>query len=444
MFIKIKSLRFKFVVALQTITIATCIAQHNPDPAPKQSKKILIMNATAHIGNGNFVENSVIGMIDGKITLIADARLIRMDMSAYDTIIYASGMHAYPGFIACNSTLGLLELDYLRQTNDTKETGTFKPSVRSVISYNTDSEIIPTVRSNGVLMGQITPRGGVISGTSSVVQFDAWNWEDAILREDDGVHLNWPTVYHRHSDKGVVKLEKVKTYDQQLREIQTFFSEALAYCNSKSPSATEVRFEALRHLFDGTKNLYIHANDNKQILEAIGFAKQLKISKTVIIGGEEAYLVADHLKENNIPVILSRVHSLPSFAEDDLDQFYKLPKLTFEAGIVFCLQNEGDMERMGTRNLPFYAGTAVAYGLPYEEAVKSLSLNAAIILGIDKTCGSLESGKDATLFISSGDALDMRTNNLKYAFIQGREIDLSSKQTELYEKYKKKYDQGKK
>lgn len=438
------SVKIIAIPAMMLFTAKAGIGQNNPDPAPSQSKKILIMNATAHIGNGDVIENSVIGMIDGKLSIIADARLIRMDMSAYDSVIDASGMHAYPGFIACNSTLGLLELDYLRQTNDTRETGTFKPSVRSVISYNTDSEIIPTVRSNGVLMGQITPRGGVISGTSSVVQFDAWNWEDAIIHEDDGVHLNWPTVYHRHYDKGVVKLEKVKTYDQQLREIETFFSDASAYCKSKSVSATEVRFEALRSIFDGTKNLYIHADDNKQILEAIGFIKQHKIARPVLVGGEEAYLVAGPVKENNIPVILARVHSLPNFAEDDVDLFYKIPKLTYDAGIKFCLQNEGDMERMGTRNLPFYAGTAVAYGLPYEEAVKSLSLNAASILGIDKTCGSLESGKDATLFISAGDALDMRTNNVKYAFIQGRQIDLSSKQTELYDKFKKKYDTQKK
>lgn len=436
--------RFCLTIALIIVNLVHLSAQNNPAPAPAQSKSILILNATAHIGNGDVIENSAIGFSNGKLTLIADARLIRIDMSAYDTIIDAAGMHAYPGFIAPNSTLGLLELDYLRQTNDTRETGTFKPSVRSVISYNTDSEIIPTVRSNGVLMGQITPRGGVISGTSSVVQFDAWNWEDAVIREDDGVHLNWPGVYHRHYDKGTIKFEKVKTYDQQLQEIKSFFTDARAYCNAEKPVLTEVRYEALRNIFSGKANLYIHADDSKQILEAIGFASEFKLPNIVIVGGEEAYLVAEQLVAGKIPVILSRLHALPNYEEDDVDQMYKLPKLTFDAGITFCLQNEGSMERMGTRNLPFYGGTAVAYGLPYEEAVKSLTLNAAKILGIDKTCGSLESGKDATLFISTGDALDMKSNNLVYAFIQGRQTDLTSKQTELYEKYKQKYDAGKK
>ncbi len=416
-------------------------AQQNPTPASVQKKSVLIMNAKAHIGNGEVIENSAIGFKDGKITMVADARVIRLSADAYDTTIYADGMHVYPGFIACNSTLGLLELDAIRPSNDQAETGTYKPSIRAAIAFNTDSEIIPTVRSNGVLMGQITPRGGVISGTSSVMQFDAWNWEDAIIREDDGVHLNWPAVYHKHFDKGKVSIEKVKTYDQQLQEIQTFFSEARAYCNVKKPSLTEVRFEALRQVLEGKQNLYVHADDAKSITEAINFKVQMGIQKMVIIGGYDAIEVAKLLNDHAVPVMIQRLHSLPEFNEDDVDLPYKLPKLLFDAGVTFCIQNEGSMERMGTRNLPFLAGTAVAYGLPYEEAVRSITQTPAKILGVDSTCGTLESGKDATFFISSGDALDMRTNALTAAFIQGRMIDLSSKQTQLYEKYKKKYSE---
>lgn len=419
-------------------------AQQNPTPSPKQSKSVLILNGIAHIGNGEKIENSAIGFKDGKLTLVADARVIRIDMSAYDTIIYADGAHIYPGFIATNSTLGLLELDLVRQTNDESETGTFKPSIRSAISYNTDSEIIPTVRSNGVLMGQITPRGGVISGTSSVMQFDAWNWEDALIREDDGVHLNWPGVYHRHYDKGKISIEKVKTYDQQLREIQSFFRDAKAYCSAGKQTLIDLRFAALCDVLSGKKILYVHASDAKAMTEAINFKVEFSIPKMVIIGGYDAYLIADQLVSHNIPIMLERIHSLPRFNEDDVDLPYKLPKLLYDAGIKFCIQNEGDMERMGARNLPFHAGTAVTYGLPYEEAVRALTLAPAQILGIDETCGSLESGKDATLFISSGDALDMKSNAVTAAFIQGRLIDLSSKQTELYHKYKKKYDEQKK
>jgi imidazolonepropionase-like amidohydrolase len=417
------------------------MGQQIPEVAPPQTKSVLIMNGIAHLGNGQVLENSAIGFENGKFTLVADARTIRLASGAFDTTIDASGMHVYPGFIACNSTLGLAELDQVKQSVDVSETGTFKPGVRSAISYNTDSEITPTIRSNGVLMGQITPRGGVVSGTSSVMQFDAWNWEDAIIREDDGVHVNWPAVYHRHWDKGKISIEKVKSYDQQRTEIVTFFKEASAYCNVKNPAIREVRFEALRGVFAGEKTLYVHADDAKAILEAVNFKQELNIKKMVIVGGYDAIHVASALIENGVPVMLRRVHDLPFYDQDDVDLPFKLPYLLYSKGVKFCLQNAGDMERMGARNLPFYGGTAVAFGLPYEEAVRSLSLSAAEILGISETTGSIESGKDATLFISSGDALDMRTNQLLHAFIQGRKIDLSNKQTELYQKYKKKYDQ---
>jgi imidazolonepropionase-like amidohydrolase len=419
-------------------------AQQNPTPAPKQTKSILIMNGIAHIGDGTVIENSAIGIKDGKLDMVADARVIRLAANAYDTTIDASGMHVYPGFIATNSTLGLLELDAIKPSNDVAETGAFKPSIRAAIAYNTDSEIIPTVRSNGILMAQITPRGGVISGSSSVMQLDAWNWEDALIKEDDGIHLNWPAVYHKHVEKGKVLIEKVKTYDQQLSEIQTFFKEAAAYCNIEKPEITEVRFEGLREVLAGKQNLYVHADDVKSITEAIHFKQAMKIKKLVIVGGYDAHLVANLLIENNVAVMLRRTHELPIFAEDDVALPYKLPYMLYKAGVKFCLQNEGDMERMGLRNLPFLTGTAVAYGLPYEEAVKAITLSPAQIIGIAEQCGTLTAGKDATLFISKGDALDMRTNALTNAFIQGRMIDLSSKQSQLYDKYKTKYEQEKK
>ena len=429
-----------FLLTILVMVCASGFAQQNPTVAPKQSQSILIINATAHLGNGSMIENAAIGFRNGKLDLVADGKLIKLAANAYDVTIDASGQHVYPGFIATNSTLGLNELDAIRPSSDFAETGAYKPGIRSAIAYNTDSEIIPTVRFNGVLMGQITPRGGVISGTSSVMQFDAWNWEDALIKADDGVHLNWPSVFHKHYDKGKVSVEKVKTYDQQLREIQTFFNEARAYCAVKNAPLQELRFEGLRGVFSGSQKLYVHADDAKAIQEAINFKVSQQVQHMVIVGGYDAHLVADQLKQHDVPVLLRRLHDLPMYAEDDVDLPYKLPAMLQAAGVTFALQNEGDMERMGARNLPFYAGTAVAYGLPYEEAVRSLTQTPAKILGIEAQCGTLEVGKDATLFISAGDALDMRTNALTRAFIQGRSIVLRSKQTELYEKYKQKYD----
>lgn len=409
--------------------------QFNPAPAPVQEKSVLIMNAVAHIGDGQHIDNSVIGFKEGKITLVADARMVRIDMTAYDTIIYAEGKHVYPGFIASNSTLGLHEMDAVRAQNDVAEVGTFKPSVRSAVAFNTDSEIIPTVKSNGVLLGQITPRGGTISGNSSVMHFDAWNWEDAIIREDDGIHLNWPQVYHRHYEKGKMSIDKVKTYDQQLTEISLFFNEAKAYAAVSQPAVLEVRLEALKPLFNGKKTLYVHADDIKAISEALRFKREMGIPEMAIVGGYDSWMIAEELKKEKVGVMLGRIHDLPVLTGDDVDLPFKLPAMLFERGVLFCFQNEGDMERMGTRNLPFHAGTAVAYGLPYEEAVKGLTLNAAVLLGIDQRLGSLEAGKDATLFISAGDALDMMTNKVEHAFIEGRHLDLRDKHKILYERY---------
>ncbi|MEN9348693.1 MAG: amidohydrolase family protein [Flavobacteriales bacterium] len=429
----------KLYTLFALLVVLSAAAQPTILPAPQQTKSMLIMNATAHVGNGEVIENSAIGIKDGKIVLAADARLIRLDMSAYDTIIYASGQHVYPGFIAPNSTLGLVEVEAVRATRDFSEVGTFKPSVRSIIAYNTDSEVIPTVRSNGVLMIQVTPRSGIVSGTSSVVQLDAWNWEDAVVKLDDGVHLNWPSMHHKHNDKGKTKIELMKNYDQQLTEIHSFFNEAKAYLQNKTTTEKEIRFEALRGIFEGSQVLYVHADDTKQIGEAIAFKREMKLSKVVIVGGYDSWLMTKELKEENIGVMLPRVHSLPMYNEDEVNLPYQLPARLYKAGVKFCFQNQGDMEAMGTRNLPFLAGTAVTYGLPYEEAIRALTLSAAEMMGCGDTVGSIEVGKDATLFISKGDALDMLTNDVQLALIQGRIIDLTSKQTDLYEKYMKKY-----
>ena len=159
----------------------------------------------------------------------------------------------------------------------------------------------------------------------------------------------------------------------------------------------------------------------------------------VIVGGYDSWMITDMLKENDVAIVLRRVHGLPERQEDDVNLPFKLPKMLHDAGVLVCLENSGDMEAMGTRNLPFYAGTAAAYGIEKETALQLITLNTAKILGIDKTCGSLEVGKDATLFISEGDALDMRTNKVISAFIQGRSLDLDNHQEKLYRKYSKKY-----
>ncbi len=406
-------------------------------------KSVLIMNGTAHIGNDSVIQNSIIGIKGGKLVLVADAKTANFDKTAYDEVIDATGKHVYPGIIAPNSTLGLTEIESVRATLDFRETGTTLPNIRTLIAYNTDSKIIPTVRTNGILLAQITPRGGMVSGTSSVVVLDGWNWEDAAYKIDDGIHINWPTIQSRKFlDEDNIfpgPFEKNKDYIKQTDALKKLFADAKAYNETPVKDERNLRFEAMKGLFNGTQTLFIHSNTVKEMVEAINFVKQNNIARVAIVGGKESWMIADLLKQNNIAVVVSRVHDLPTYPEDDVDLPYKLPYLLQKAGVLFCLNNEGGMEAMGTRNLPFMAGTAAAYGLTKEQALKSITLNTAKILGIDKTTGSIETGKDATIFISTGDALDMKSNNVEKAFIKGNNIDLNNDQKMLYEKYKTKY-----
>lgn len=415
-------------------------ASSQQTPAPAQDRSILIVGGTAHLGTGDVIVDAAIGFRDGKIDYVG--RAFQVEKSKYDNIIDATGKHIYPGFIVTNSTIGLQEIGAVRASRDQYEVGTFRPNVRSLIAFNTDSEITPTVRTNGVLMGQITPRGGVISGSSGVVHFDGWNWEDAVVKMVDGVHLNWPRTHHKHNKDGKVDIRKSKTYDQSKHEITTYFSEAKAYSASYpvvSSKEMDVRHEGMRGLFDGSLALYVHADDARSISEAVHFKREMGISRMVIVGGYDSYLVADLLRENGIGVLLNSVHRLPRFREDDVDLPYRLPKLLADEGVLFGLQVDAQMTEMNTRNLPFYAGTARKYGLTDEQAVMALTRNVAQILGIDELSGSIERGKYATLFISTGDALDIMTNNLTHAFIQGKNIDLDNRQRKLYRKFQRKY-----
>ncbi|MGS2726316.1 amidohydrolase family protein [Psychroserpens sp. BH13MA-6] len=421
---------------LMFLSISIGYAQQTP--APKQSKAIAITGATAHIGNGNVIDNSIIVFEDGILKTVADFTTVKMDLNGME-IIEANGKHVYPGFIVPNSTLGLVEIDAVRATDDDNELGSWNPHIRSLIAYNAESKVVESMRPNGVLLGQITPRGGRISGTSSIVQFDAWNWEDAVIKEDDGIHMNWPSSFTRGrwwlgEDPG---MKVNKNYDEQVQEIADFFSETKTYARS-NPSTVNLLYAATEGLFDGNKTLFIHVDDEKGITDAINFSKSHGVSSTVIVGGYEAYKVTDLLKKHNIPVLLTRVHSRPNQTDDDYDLPFKLAKWLSDKGVVVALETSGQMERMNSRNLPFYAGTTVAYGLSKEKALELITLNPAKILGIDNAYGSLEEGKSATLFISEGDALDMRTNSLTHAFIDGRELSLETHQTELWQRYSKK------
>ena len=429
-----------FYIAFMVCSSVRLLAQ--PTPAAPQTESILILNATAHLGNGEVIQNAAIGFEKGKLTLVADATTIRLDMSKYKKVIQAAGKHVYPSLIAPNTPLGLVEIESVRATVDHTEVGEYNPSVRSIVAYNTDSHVLPTVRSNGVLLVQIVPQGGRISGSSSVVTLDAWNWEDAAYAVDNGMHLRFPSlVTGGFSFESGFSIRKNENYGKEIAELDLFFEQARAYLQKQNPMPKNLKFEALRPVFEGEAKLFAHANMAKEITDAVMLAKKFGF-KTVIVEAKDAWRVADFLKTNNIEVIISETQDLPSRTDDDIDQPFKTPAMLQKAGVTFCMSVNGGWQQ---RNLPLMVGQAVAFGLPYEEGVKACTQNAAQILGIGNTVGTLEVGKDATLFIAAGDVFDMKTSKVETAFINGREIDLDTKHKQLYKRFQTKYDrQGKK
>jgi len=407
-----------------------------PQPAKPQSDAILLKGGIAHLGNGKVIQNALIGFDEGVITLVGDATRSKIDVAGY-TVIDITGQHVYPGFILPNSSLGLEEVSALRATKDANETGQLKPHVRSLVAYNTDSKIPPTLRYNGILMAETAPKGGRISGTSSVMNLEGWNWEDAALKADVGVHMSWPSKMGGHFDFATFTWirEPNKKYDSQVAELVSFFDDAKSY-SELSNKERNLKMEAMAGLFDGSKILYIRANSAKEIVQAVRFGQEKGVQKIVMLAGTEALDAASFLAENNIPVVLPNVHSLAG-SDEVVELPYELAGLLTKAGVTIALSHNGMLAR--ARNLPFYAGTAAAYGLGKEGAVQAITLNAAKVLGIDNEVGSLEEGKRATLFVSKGDALDMMTNNLTRAFIDGKTIQLDGEQQALYKQYSEKY-----
>lgn len=422
-----KTLLICFVVLVQ---ISTSFSQV-PAPINAYPQKTILLGGVAHIGNGQVIQNSAIAIENGFFKFVKDQMKVRIDVSQYDTVIHLDGAHVYPGFILPNNILGITEIDAVRATRDYDDVGQYNPNLKASIAFNIESKIIYTVRNNGVLLTQVTPRGGVISGASGIMRLNGWNYTDAAVQVTDGIHLNWPQRYQRN---GAVNNKS----DLRIDALYQFFKSAQAYCKSANPTVN-LKYEAMRPLFLGQQNLYVHAQTTKEIMQAIQFKKEFGISHFVIVGGYDSGKLTNELSENNIPVILSNLHSLPTLPEHAVHYLYSLPKTLHEAGVLFCLDASGDMEAMNSRNLPFLAGESVGYGLSKEEALKLITLNTAKILGIDQLYGSIAAGKKATLFVSTGDALDMRTNQVILAWIDGVPLVLDDTQKQLYHKYMKRY-----
>jgi len=408
-----------------------------PSPGASLQGVYVLSGATIHTGDGRVINDGMIMIENGKFAFVGSksefSNSKNLDVKGS---IPATGKHIYPGLIALNTTLGLTEVDAVRATRDFREVGYMNPSIRSIIAYNTDSDVTPTVRSNGVLMAQVVPQGGRISGQSSAVQLDAWNWEDAAIATDIGIHLRWPrnTSFNRRQRK-ITPNEK---YEEQIFEVEQFLKEAKAYAATNSHATTNLKFEAMKGLFNNSKKLFIHTNSAQTIKRAVLLAKKNDLTP-VIVGGQEAWMIADFLKTNNVAVVLGASQSLPQKSHSDIDQPFKSASILEKAGVLFAISESGGWRQ---RNLCFQAGQSAAFGLDKEKAIQAITQNPAKILGLENQIGTIAEGMDATFIISEGDILDMRTSQVTEAYIQGRKVSVDDKQKALYRKFQTKYEQG--
>ncbi len=433
---------------LLAIAAATAIPQYGHDiaPGPPQSQPILLTNADIHTVSGDAILGGSLLFEDGIITRIAS----RIEGPENAQIIDLQGKQVYPGLISANSTIGLVEINSVRATRDYQETGKANTNARAATAINPDSEIIPVTRANGVLTSHVLPQPGakLFGGTSAIVNLDGWTIEEMALEADAGVHIQWPGApsepgFRPHSDSPFNPVKAEERYLDRIRELETVFDDARAYMNAKEasdePIPMDLRWEALIPVLKGQLHVYANANKYREIMDAIQWSKDEGVELILIAGGD-AWRAADAIKADDIAIIVNQVNSLPRRRWESYDTFFTNVLKLHQSGARFAIAfGGGGPLSSNERNLPYEAAKAVGHGLPQEEALKAITLYPAQILGVDDRIGSLEEGKHATLIITDGNPLDIRTQILG-AYIQGRKVDLSSRHTQLYEKYQKKYE----
>ncbi|MEK7775626.1 MAG: amidohydrolase family protein [Candidatus Zixiibacteriota bacterium] len=415
--------------------MTVCAFAHDYTPAAPQSFPVLLRGGTLHTASHGELASTDLLFVDGIITAIGQ----NLTIPAKTEVIDVTGMHVYPGLIAPSTTLGLIEIGLVRATNDQDEVGSINPEVKAHIAYNPDSEILPTVRSNGITTALIVPQGDLIAGQSTLLNLDGWTWEDSQEKLSAAMHISWPNAGISAGFFGFAQPaeEQLKAQKAQEQAIYSILESAESYRLAKkaNPSGTPVdlRLESLQPLLEGSMPAIVAANDKRQMERAMAFAERFKL-RLIFMGGYDALDIADQLKARNIGIITQKVHSLPNRSEDDYDFPFRLPGLLAGVGLKVAICD--GLGSWNVRNLPFQAGQAVAFGMSKEDALRSITLWPAEMLGVAEKLGSLDIGKKATIVVSKGDIMDYTTHRVVYEFIGGRLINLENKQTELNRKYK--------
>ena len=428
---------------IYNILFISTIFSSNQIPGLDQKRPIILRGGTLHTISGDVLEGYDLLFAKGKIISIDEQIQASPETDVYD--IYEK--HVVPGYIAAHTRIGLTEISAVKQTNDHSEAGEYNPNTRANVSYNPDSDLIPVTRSNGILIVNSVPSSGIIPGQSSVMMLDGWTWEDATIKHPGGLNLNWPNMrlnYNKNAKKK--EKEQREAYNKKIRDLDILIRDVRAYHQRRTvrerkaehKQHSDLRLESMIHYIIDKNPIHIKANDIRQIEAAINWAKKHDL-KIIIVGGRDSWMNTELLVKENIPVILLNIQTTPKRRHEPIHLPYKIPSLLQNAGVQFCISTDFGYPLDGhVRTLPNEAMRAITWGLSKEEAMRSITLSAAEILGIDNQVGSLEPGKDATFFISDTDPMLLETNPIK-AYIKGREIDLSDRQKMLWEKYKEKY-----
>ncbi len=422
---------------------AGAFAQDLGIPAPAQSRPIVIRNATIHPVSSAPIENGFVLFVDGKIRQVGrEGEPLDLRERVTPDVVDGAGKHVYPGLVNPTTLIGLLEVGAVRSTLDYAETGAVTPEVRAAVAVNPDSTQIPVTRLTGVLTVGVMPEGGTVPGRASVLRMDGWTWEDLAVLDDAGLVVNWPNVrpirsrWMRQTDE-----EQMENARKNLQAIEDAFAAADAYFAARKADNTtpvSTRWEGMGRVLRGEKPIFIRAQEAEQIRSAVSWAINRGL-KPVIVGGRDAARCTNLLKKHDVGVIITGVHRLPSREDSYYDEPFTLPTTLEEAGVRWAL-GASSTGYGNDRNLPYHAATAVAYGLDHDAALRSITLSAAELLGAGDSLGSLEPGKAATLIVTTGDPMEI-TTQVTDAFIDGRRIELESKQTKLADKYREKYRQ---
>lgn len=428
-------MKYSLISAALVSSISSAVLAHDIIPGAAQQQPILLQGATVHTVTQGILEAHDVLLQDGKIAAIGQNLTAPTDAK----VIALQGKHVYPGLIALANQLGLVEIEAVRATDDSKEVTLTNPDLRARVAYNADSEVIPTVRSNGFSYSLIYPDGNLLMGQSALVQLDAWNHQDAVVKDRTGLHIRWPGVSTVSSWWNPKSPEELRKENQQRAEqLEQYFKQAKAYADAEAAGlnrGVDSRWHAMIPLFKGELPLFVHADDERQIRQAILLAKQYNLALT-IVGGRDSWRLADELAAQQVSVIFTSPYGLPTRNDEGYNQAFRTPAVLQQAGVQFALSLDGYWD---TRNVVFAAGQAISYGLTPQQALQSVTINAAKIAGVSEQIGSIEVGKAASLVVSDGDIFDYLTHKIRYMWIDGREVDLNNRHKQLHDKYQQRY-----